>query len=124
MNQVRGMGAEVWIATSRPWMRLDNIDPDTRHWLQRNSIPWDYMIYGDDKYHQLVDRVDRTRIVGVVDDLKDQCEEAAKATDDALVVFQPARTWNREDVWVRRFFGFDNILPIIKGNIQQVEART
>lgn len=27
-------GAELWICTTRPYLRLDNIDPDTREWLR------------------------------------------------------------------------------------------
>ena len=63
MQQLAAHGVEVWIATTRPWMRLDNIDPDTREWLARNEIPWDYMIYGEDKYEQLLERVDRERVL-------------------------------------------------------------
>lgn len=59
---------EVWLCTTRPWLRLDNIDPDTRHWCQRNGIEFDGMLFGEDKYAQLEQRVDIDRIVAVVDD--------------------------------------------------------
>jgi hypothetical protein len=85
---------EVWIATTRPWMRLDNIDPDTQEWLTRHHVPYDYMIYGHDKYDQLVKRVGVSRIIGVVDDLFEQCEQAALATGVPGVAMQPARDHN------------------------------
>lgn len=62
-------GVQVWIATTRPWQRLDNIDPDTQFWLNRNAGRVDGVIYGEDKYQDLIDIVGRGRIVGIVDDL-------------------------------------------------------
>lgn len=72
----REMGAEIWLTTSRPWQSLDNIDRDTKEWLRRAQIPYDYLIFGDDKYHQLVERVDRDRIVAVVDDMPHEIDTA------------------------------------------------
>lgn len=69
---VRSLGAELWVATTRPWQRLDNIDPDTREWLHRNKIEIDGLLFGDDKYQQLVDAVGAERVVAVVDDLSEQ----------------------------------------------------
>jgi 5'' nucleotidase, deoxy (Pyrimidine), cytosolic type C protein (NT5C). len=62
-------GVQVWIATTRPWQRLDNIDPDTQFWLKRNIGRVDGVIYGEDKYLDLMDIVGANRIIGVVDDL-------------------------------------------------------
>lgn len=78
VSDLRSIGAEVWIATTRPWQRLDNIDPDTREWMRRNGIEVDGMLYGDDKYDQLVDHLDHGRVVGVIDDLPVQFETAQK----------------------------------------------
>lgn len=102
MDRLRTMGVEIWIATTRPWLRLDNIDPDTREWLERFRIPYDYMIYGEDKYEDLVDRVDNHRILGVVDDLREQCEKAATALMNPEKVWQIERTHNAGDVWMNR----------------------
>jgi hypothetical protein len=66
--RLRRLGAEVWLCTTRPWLRLDNIDPDTREWCSRNNIYFDGMLFGEDKYVQLLDRVEPRRIVAVVDD--------------------------------------------------------
>ncbi len=73
---VHEAGGEFWVATTRPWQRLDNIDPDTQWWLKRNGIEVDGLLYGDNKYDLLVEAVDKTRIVGVLDDLVDQYHKA------------------------------------------------
>jgi hypothetical protein len=98
MNGLRGLGAEIWIATTRPYLRLDNIDPDTRHWLERHDIPYDSIIYGEDKYERLVNLVEPDRIILVVEDL---IEEVLVAEGLGLNVLQPERDHNvrsrRED---------------------------
>lgn len=73
---VRWEGAELWITTTRPYLRLDNIDPDTREWLARNHIEYDGLIYDKFKYKLLTEQVDPERVVAVVDDLPDKIEEA------------------------------------------------
>lgn len=73
---LRSFGAEVWLCTTRPYLRLDNIDPDTREWLRRHDIGYDGLIYGEDKYHRLADIVGPGRVVGVLDDLPEMIDEA------------------------------------------------
>jgi hypothetical protein len=70
-------GAEVWITTTRPYLRLDNVDPDTQHWLQRHKLNPDFMLYDEDKYGQLSELVDPHRVVAIVDDLAEQWDRAA-----------------------------------------------
>lgn len=77
IRHIRRTGVQVWICTSRPYLRLDNIDPDTRHWLRRNGIhKYDGLIYGHRKYRDLVDIVGPERILMVVDDLTEMIEQA------------------------------------------------
>lgn len=68
---------EVWITTTRPWMRLDNIDPDTREWLRRNNIRYDHLLFDEDKYFELLQRVFPERIVFVLEDQADQYDRAS-----------------------------------------------
>jgi uncharacterized HAD superfamily protein len=68
-EDLREAGAEIWITTTRPWQRFDSTDPDTRHWLDRNGIPWDHLLFDDDKYSVLSNMVERSRIVAVLEDL-------------------------------------------------------
>lgn len=76
VHQARDAGAEVWIATTRPYNRLDNIDPDTVEWCRRSGIVFDGLLYGDDKYAQLAEHVDNDRIVRIYEDLPEQREIA------------------------------------------------
>lgn len=83
-RNIRKTGADVWICTSRPYMRLDNVDPDTREWLRRNEIEYDAVIYegiheeeiDNGKYYDLVDQVGLQRIIAVADDLPEQLQDA------------------------------------------------
>jgi hypothetical protein len=80
-NFIREEGAQVWLCTTRPYLRLDNIDPDTREWLRRNDIKYDAVIFDDlegaaPKYQELVRQVGLSRIVAVCDDLPEQLWDA------------------------------------------------
>ena len=79
-RNIREAGAELWICTTRPYLRLDNIDPDTREWLRRNDIEYDAVIFegldGTTKYQNLVEQVGLRRIVAVADDLREQTDDA------------------------------------------------
>lgn len=77
-SEVRNQGAELWLTTTRPWLRLDSVDPDTREWLRRNNIQYDHLLYDDDKYLKLSQIVSKDRVVAVLDDLQEDCERAAE----------------------------------------------
>lgn len=77
----KDLGAEIWICTTRPYLRLDNVDPDTREWLDRNAIPYDALLFdpsdGDDKYKELKRQTERgERVACVVEDLPEQVMKA------------------------------------------------
>lgn len=75
-EELREAGAEIWITTTRPWQRFDSTDPDTRHWLERNCIPWDHILFDDDKYGVLSNMVDPNRVVAVLEDLSANYDRA------------------------------------------------
>lgn len=81
------MGAQVWIATTRPWQRLDNIDPDTQFWIRKNLGKVDGVIYGEDKYQDLIDIAEERgqAILGVADDLPENIERAVELGLNALL---------------------------------------
>jgi len=83
---------EIWIATTRPWQRLDNIDPDTTEWIRRRHLNVHGLLYGEDKYERLVGVVDPRRIVACVEDLISQFLMAERLK---LPVFQVERPHNR-----------------------------
>jgi len=84
---IRRAGAEVWICTTRPYLRLDSIDPDTREWLRRNGIKWDAILYGDDKYRELK-RQAGPRVAGVLEDLPELWREAHRLFPHAFVLLR------------------------------------
>lgn len=89
VRAIRKAGAEVWICTTRPYLRLDNIDPDTRHWLRRNGIQYDGVIFGSTKYNVLRRIVGADRIVAVFDDLPEQYDRARNIGLPAMLRDQP-----------------------------------
>lgn len=94
MQYMRSLPMELWIATTRPWSKLDNVDPDTRFWLDRHGIQFDHLLFHDTKYEQLATIVDPDRVAFVVDDLPDKLEEAAAYLPNAYR-FQVQRPHNR-----------------------------
>jgi hypothetical protein len=95
---IREQGAEVWICTTRPYLRLDNIDPDTRDWLARNGIEYDAVLFGDQKYAELK-RQAGDRVAGVIDDLPEQCEKAIAEGFNVAIREQPYNdTWRSPHV--------------------------
>jgi hypothetical protein len=124
LRAIRAGGIQVWITTTRPWQRLDNIDPDTQFWINRNIGRVDGVIYGEEKYMDLIDIVGKDRILGIVDDLPEnvvsamslglnaalavgdhnaafrsvrQLPEVRKAADLGNIVFQWHNAWKREN---------------------------
>jgi hypothetical protein len=73
---VRACGAELWITTTRPYLSLDNIVPDTVEWLSRHGIVYDHMLFDEDKFAVLANRVDSERVVAVLDDLPEMYDAA------------------------------------------------
>jgi hypothetical protein len=83
-ERIRAAGAEVWLCTTRPYLRLDNVDPDTREWLRRNKMRYDALLFdpaheGDGTKYDELARQARDRVASVVDDLPEMIEAALKA---------------------------------------------
>lgn len=72
VNAMRAADVEVWVTTTRPYLRHDSVDPDTREWLLRNSFPFEHLLYDEDKYAKLASIVDPSRVIAVVDDIPSQ----------------------------------------------------
>lgn len=89
---LRKAGAEVWVCTTRPYLRLDNIDPDTRWWLRHHGIQYDGVLFGDSKYRDLRKLVGSARVVAVLDDDPDLIRQAESA---GLPSFLIDREYNR-----------------------------
>jgi hypothetical protein len=103
---VRAAGAELWLTTTRPYLRLDNVDPDTRAWLERHHILYDHMIYDEQKYPLLAELVGADRVVAVLDDLPEQLQSAA-AVFGAQVPIMRSMSYNRKVQGVSTFRVYD-----------------
>lgn len=73
---LRRRGAVVVMCTTRPYLHLSNIEPDTVEWLRRNRIQYDHIIMGEHKYRDLARQYGKARIVAVVDDLPEMMDQA------------------------------------------------
>jgi FMN phosphatase YigB (HAD superfamily) len=100
INDIRDLGVEVWLTTTRPWERFDRVDPDTRHWLSEHRIEFDGLIYDDDKMAALAERVDPLRVVAVVDDLTEVLDEANDLFPNAVTILRKT-IHNRGVAWPR-----------------------
>lgn len=83
VKTLRNLEAEIWLTTTRPYLRLDSTDPDTRFWLETHGIKYDYLLYDADKYEKLYSSVDPGRVVMVLDDLPEQVEAATNLFGNA-----------------------------------------
>lgn len=79
-RHIHEAGAEVWLCTTRPYLRLDNIDPDTREWLDRNAVTYSALLFDTmhdkgSKYAEL-HRQAADRVCAIVDDLPEMIDAA------------------------------------------------
>lgn len=93
-------GAELWVTTTRPYLSLDTIVPDTVEWLRRHQIEYDGMLFDEFKYVEFARRIDTHRVVAVLDDLQEMCEAAAEimyfGSDVPILV---ENDYNDKDQW-------------------------
>jgi hypothetical protein len=87
---VRSQNVRLWICTTRPYLRLDNIDPDTRHWLRKRAgIQYDGILYGEHKYRDLAHAVGVDNVLVVYDDLPAMIQQALDLGIPACLRAQP-----------------------------------
>lgn len=75
-GSIRAAGAELWLCTTRPYLKLDSQSVNTRHWLRRHKIQYDALIYGERKYIDLARIVGVRRVAAVLDDLPEMIIQA------------------------------------------------
>lgn len=116
---VRASGAELWITTTRPYLSLDNIVPDTVEWLSRHGIVYDHMLFDEDKFATLANRVDSERVVAVLDDLPEMYDAAASVLhyghDVPILVRSPYNAGVRRPL----MSDLEGTLPILDSRIRQ-----
>ena len=118
---LRRHGQVVWICTTRPYLRLDNIDPDTRHWLRRNKIQYDYVIYGEHKYRQLAKSMTiKDQVSFVVDDLPEMILQARSLGLNRFIRTQPYNlSFNAADD-TRRIADCGELLTLLETNKKEL----
>jgi len=102
LRAIQESGCELWLTTTRPYLRLDGIDPDTRFWLERHNIHSSGLLYDEDKYERLVKTIDRERVVLVIDDLTEQIASATTQYGRERVVLYA----NQHNSWVSPFLRY------------------
>jgi len=115
---IRKAGAEVWITTTRPYLKYDTIDHDTREFLRRNRLTYDGLLYGERKYRDLARIVSTgrtasgigSRVAAVLDDLPEMCQQATDMGLPTLLRDQPYnRHWRgTSDLFLSRVFDMED----------------
>ena len=122
--RLRRAGCEVWLCTTRPYLKHDTQSPNTVHWLKRNRIQWDHMISGEHKYRDLVKQVGKERIVAVLDDLPEMIEQANGLGLWTMIRDQP---YNRHFIWHYRAHDLcearRTIEQEVKSGLRRLQAR-
>lgn len=65
---IRRRGAMVVACTTRPYLQMTTIDGDTQHWIRRNGLQVDGILYGEHKYRDLVKSVGKERVICALED--------------------------------------------------------
>lgn len=73
---IRMRKARIVVCTTRPFLSMDEVEPDTVHMLKRQGIKYDYIISGENKYRDLIKLVDKSRVVMVLEDQDDMLLQA------------------------------------------------
>lgn len=114
-DRLRGLGYDVWIATTRPYNRYDSTDPDTRYWLGKYGVHFQGLVYDDHKIHVVADRVGRERIAMVIDDLPENLRAATSLNIPAYQIRTRYNGGNRwEGPWVDGYQDIVNLAARIK----------
>jgi hypothetical protein len=118
VEAIRALGIQVWVTTNRPWMRLDNIDKDTKYWIDNNMGQVDGVIFSQEKYHDLIDNVGYDRILGVFDDLSENIQEAERlGLRSAIRLGDHNRQWAHgkySPLRMRRLSSFRDFVHVVK----------
>jgi phosphoglycolate phosphatase-like HAD superfamily hydrolase len=125
---IRQQGAEVWLCTTRPYLRLDNVDPDTREWLRRNKIQYDALLFDPaheedgTKYHELYSQAG-DRVASIVDDLPEMIQAAQHAFRNSrarqwLLPILREQPYNGTFKWDRRAKDLREVLEMVLADIR------
>lgn len=115
VHSLSALGVEVYLTTTRPWQRLDNVDPDTRAWLDRHGIRYDGLLYDRHKYRVLSEIVHAPRVVMVLDDLVEQLASAEDRFGHVGVKMNTC--WNVNAPWYTTEDDYASVLALVESRI-------
>jgi hypothetical protein len=119
MKALTTLGVEVWLTTTRPYLKLDGIDRDTREWLRRNEILYNYLMYDENKYDILAEQVEQGRVVGVLDDEPAQLANAERHWGPRVPILR-CGTYNVRATWEgQRAETYGAAIGIIANNVDE-----
>jgi hypothetical protein len=101
---IRKAGAELWITTTRPYLKMDTQSPNTRHWLRRNHIQFDHMLSGEHKYRELAKSVGKDNVAVVLDDLPEMLIQAYNVGLYSILRDQPYNRHYQHGYRVKNMF--------------------
>ena len=80
--------------------------------MRHNGIPFDGLIYGDDKYRQLATAIQPARVHMILDDLPEQAELASDwfASHTPYVLSRPHNEYYRR----RKLHGYEEALEVLQ----------
>lgn len=126
-KEIRRVGAEVWLCTTRPYLRLDNVDPDTREWLRRNAIEYDALLFDPaheedgTKYDELKRQAGH-RVASIVDDLPEMIAAATRAFESTngklwLSPILREQPYNQHFIYPRRAADLREVWELVRADI-------
>lgn len=68
LSEIRYLGYQIILLTSRPIHRYPNLYGDTLHWLKLNNMSYDFIWWAQDKGAEAVERLPVNNIMFAVDD--------------------------------------------------------
>ena len=115
-RELRKSGVGVWITTTRPYLKYDQLYHDTLHWTRRNGIQYDAVLHGEHKYRDLAKQVGAGRVVCVMDDLPELIMQATSLGMHGIIRDQP---YNKAFSWHLRAVDMQDALEGIKYRLKE-----
>lgn len=101
-GSLRKRGSVVLLCTTRPYLSLETVDDDTRHWAKRNRIQHDGIAWGPNKYLDLSRLGDR-----VVAGLDDEPEMVGQGESAGIRMGMMEAPYNDPSLIEESFYFFD-----------------
>lgn len=93
LTTLRDKGYVIALVTSRPYQEYNRIFADTMTWLDNNELPYDVVLWAEDKGAKLVEEFGTENIEFFVDDVADYANSVA---DRGIRTYLMDKTYNRD----------------------------